>query len=128
MKKNIIVILIMCLVLVTATIYQASAIEPRNYFSGCRDCGGVVDATCAGIYPGSPFTITHEYGGFLWWDGEICSYIEHIHYTTETCRLNSAHIHPGDDVHSIRGHDCGEPDAGDDPCPVGAHSYTSINQ
>lgn len=128
MKKNHVVIFIMCLVFVTATICQVSAVEPRNYFSGCVDCGGVVDAKCAGFHDGSPFVWKHEYGGFLGWGKETCYYIEHIHYTTEICRLNSSHKHPGNDVHSIREHDCGQADEGLDPCPVGGHAYTSINQ
>lgn len=124
MKKNIFIITTVCLLLAVLFVIQISAVEPRNYFTGCIECKAVVTAYCTGAYSGSPYARTHKYG-FLWL--KECNYVEHIHSTMEHCNSNSTHINPGSDVHSTRQHECGDPGEGADPCPIGGYAYTSEN-
>lgn len=122
MKKNFISIMVMCFLLISLLIVQVSAAE-YSYFGGCADCRGNVVAYCDGPIEGSPFNSTHEYGGFLIWGKDICNYKEHVHATTEYCRVDPTHVNPGDDVTGEKEHECGQED--DVMCTMHHEAYSS---
>lgn len=128
MKRNRLMVIVMCLLFASIMIIQVSAAE-RSYFGGCNDCGNHVTAKCAGVV--SVVEKSHKYNTILGFFGNTCLYDEHTHATTETCKVYSSHVNPGDNVTAYTGHTyddlgknaCGEEDI--TPCALNAFAYDS---
>ena len=119
MKKNVFVLAFVSIFLATVLIIHVGA----SYLNGCNDCGGSVTAYCDGPIYGSPFSLSHKYGGFLGIGAKTCNYKEHVHATTEYCSVNPTHVNTGDNVHADYDHVCGRPDM--TPCSMHHVAYNS---
>ena len=128
MKKNRFAIVFMSVLFASLMCVQVGA-AARGYFNGCSDCGNRVIARCAGVV--SVEEKSHKYNTFLGLFGNTCIYERHTHATTETCQVNSSHVHPGDNVIGYTGHtydDLGKNACGEvniTPCELGEFAYDS---